>query len=130
MAPKALYAAGFIYENDLNLSENAFNYYDSLIQKYPASEYAKIVRPKVDVFREELEIKKKREQEIRDSIEAANKPVLPDSVKQEDLQREKPGGDISPLEIPAEKDSNDAEIRLPDNKAVQDSSKRRILLEK
>ncbi|NLT51455.1 MAG: tetratricopeptide repeat protein [Ignavibacteria bacterium] len=130
MAPKALYAAGFIYENDLNVPENAFNYYDSLIQKYPASEYAKIVRPKVDVFKEELEIKKKREQEIRDSIETANKPVLPDSVMQESIENEEPGEDNLPLEIPAEKDSSDAEIRLPDNRAIQDSSKRKIMMEK
>jgi len=47
-APKALLAMGYIYENDIQQFEKAFEIYQNLLNDYPASIYAKKVKPKVD----------------------------------------------------------------------------------
>ena len=53
-APKALLTMGWIYENGIQQSEKAFETYQQLLEKYPASVYAKRVKPKVE------EVKKAR----------------------------------------------------------------------
>jgi len=46
-APKSLFAMGWIYENDLKNPDRAFEAYQSLVEKYPNSTYAKRVQKKV-----------------------------------------------------------------------------------
>ncbi|MGE5351313.1 MAG: tetratricopeptide repeat protein [Acidobacteriota bacterium] len=73
-APKALYASGFIYENNLDMPDSAAAIYDSVLTKFPSTAYANAIRGKVQVFKDE----KKKEQAVRDSINNAknnlNKP--------------------------------------------------------
>lgn len=73
-APKALYASGYIYENNLDMPDSAAAVYDSVLTKFPSTAYANAVRSKLQVFKDE----KKKEQAVRDSINnaknALNKP--------------------------------------------------------
>jgi outer membrane protein assembly factor BamD (BamD/ComL family) len=66
-APKALYACGWIEENELKNIEAATVYYDTLIVKYPASEYVRSVAPKVTFYKQE---KRKLEKAYEDSLKA------------------------------------------------------------
>lgn len=75
LAPKALYAGGYILENNLEDSDSAVVFYDSLLSKYPTSVYAIKIRPKINFYKLELQKRKKaeldslqREQTRRDSI--------------------------------------------------------------
>jgi TolA-binding protein len=65
VAPKAIYASGWIEENELNDYSAAVTTYDTLIAKYPASEYVRVIAPKVTVFKQE---KKKQESALLDSL--------------------------------------------------------------
>lgn len=47
-APKALLAMGWIYENNFQQSDKAFEAYQNLVNNYPKSIYAQKVKPKVD----------------------------------------------------------------------------------
>ncbi len=47
-APKALLAMGWIYENNINQYEKAFDIYQNLVNDYPTSVYAKKVKSKID----------------------------------------------------------------------------------
>ena len=47
LIPKAMYALGWIYESRLGDSDQAIAAYDSLLNQYPDSEYAKAVQPKL-----------------------------------------------------------------------------------
>ncbi len=47
-APKALLAMGWIYENNIQKYDKAFEIYQNLINEYPSSIYAKQVKQKVD----------------------------------------------------------------------------------
>lgn len=47
-APKALLAMGWIYENNVQEYDKAFEIYQNLINDYPSSIYAKQIKPKVD----------------------------------------------------------------------------------
>jgi outer membrane protein assembly factor BamD (BamD/ComL family) len=67
LAPKALYACGWIEENELKNIEAAALYYDSLIAKYPASEFVRSVAPKVTFYKQE---KPKLEKAHEDSLKA------------------------------------------------------------
>ncbi len=92
-APKALYAEGWIFENIFNKPDSAVIFYDSLVAKYPRSEYAAKINPKLNYYHTE---KQKLQKAIQDSLIAnqklkdqnvpkdstkAIKSVLPDSVK-------------------------------------------------
>lgn len=75
LAPKALYAGGYILENNLNNSDSAVVFYDSLLAKYPTSVYSIKVRPKINFYKLELQKRKKaeldslkREQTKKDSL--------------------------------------------------------------
>lgn len=48
MAPKALYALGWMFERDVHKNDSALFYYGQLIEKYPRSEYAREVRASVE----------------------------------------------------------------------------------
>ncbi|MCU7496033.1 MAG: tetratricopeptide repeat protein [Ignavibacteria bacterium] len=79
-APKALYASGWIYENNLDMPDSAAAIYDSVVMKFPSSKYASAVKGKLQIFKEE----KKKEQAVRDSINAAkNKLNNPESQQQQ-----------------------------------------------
>jgi len=67
IAPKAIYASGWIEENELNDPDAAVEYYDTLIAKYPASEYVRIVAPKISLYKQE---KRKEELALQDSLQA------------------------------------------------------------
>ena len=67
IAPKAIYASGWIEENELKDYPAAVTAYDTLISKYPASEYVRVVAPKVTAYKQE---KKKQETALLDSLNA------------------------------------------------------------
>jgi len=48
LAPKALYAMGYMHERNLNQPDSARYYYGLLVEQYPRSEYAKEVRPSLE----------------------------------------------------------------------------------
>jgi TolA-binding protein len=58
LAPKALYASGWILENDLKLYDSAAVVYDTLTTRYPKTVYASKVYPKLYYYKEELQRKK------------------------------------------------------------------------
>ena len=70
IAPKAIYASGWIEENKLNDYTAAVESYDTLIAKYPASEYVRLIAPKVTVYNQE---KRKQESALLDSLSALAK---------------------------------------------------------
>ena len=70
-APKALLASGWILENKLKLYDSAAVMYDSVISKYPQSQYAASVKNKMDVYKLDRE-KKKSKLGVRDSIAIAS----------------------------------------------------------
>lgn len=45
LAPKSLYTAGWIFERNLLNNDSAYFYYAQLVRRYPASEYARDIRP-------------------------------------------------------------------------------------
>lgn len=53
IAPKALYSAGWVYENALNFPDQAFILYDSLMSRYPGSPYSGKVQKKVEAVKTE-----------------------------------------------------------------------------
>ena len=65
MAPKAIFASGWIEENELKNAEAAVVYYDTLIARYPASEYVRVIAPKISLYKQE---KRKLELAIQDSL--------------------------------------------------------------
>ena len=67
ISPKAIYTSGWIEENELNDPERAAEYYDTLIARYPASEYVRVIAPKVTTYKQE---KRKHEMALKDSLEA------------------------------------------------------------
>ena len=67
VAPKAIYASGWIEENKLNDYTAAVESYDTLISQYPASEYVRVIAPKVTLYKQE---KRKLETAIQDSLNA------------------------------------------------------------
>jgi TolA-binding protein len=79
-APKAFYSMGWILENSLDSKDRALTLYDSLIAWYPETEYAKKVKPKIEVVRNEdqrIALEKERAEAARaDSIAKAQE--LPD----------------------------------------------------
>ncbi len=70
IAPKAIYASGWIEENKLNDYTAAVESYDTLIAKYPASEYVRVIAPKVTFYKQE---KRKLESAMLDSLNALAK---------------------------------------------------------
>jgi TolA-binding protein len=69
-APKALYAEGWIFENVFNKPDSAVIFYDSLKAKYPNSEYAENISPKLEFYHN---VKLKVKKAIEDSLKALQK---------------------------------------------------------
>jgi TolA-binding protein len=65
IAPKALFASGWILENDLKLYDSAAVIYDTLTTRYPKTVYAGKVMPKLYYYKEELQ---KRKSALQDSL--------------------------------------------------------------
>ncbi len=85
LAPKALYAGGWILENEFFKLDSAVTVYDSLLQKYPASTYANQVRKKVTEYRLE---KSRQQQAILDSIKAMEDIRIKDSILNSSREKE------------------------------------------
>jgi len=100
LAPKALYASGWILENELSLYDSAAIVYDTMSVRYPQSEYSLKVRPKLTsykLYKKAVEDSLKRidqEKLLADSL-----AVVPDSLQKEQVS---PGTD-KPL-LPTEED--------------------------
>ncbi len=52
VAPKALFASGWILENELNMNDSAAVVYDTLSARYPQSEFSVKIRPKLTVYKQ------------------------------------------------------------------------------
>ncbi len=63
-APKALYTTGWIFENKLGKPDSAVSMYDSLVIKYPSTQYANQVREKVEIYKMHKEEESLRNEEI------------------------------------------------------------------
>jgi tetratricopeptide (TPR) repeat protein len=48
LAPKALYAMGWMFERDVHRNDSAIFYYQQLLERYPRSEYSREVRASVE----------------------------------------------------------------------------------
>ena len=70
IAPKAMYAEGWIFENMLNKPDSAAIIYDSLTSKYPTSEYTIRVSSKLRYYNSK---KQRIETAIEDSLKALRK---------------------------------------------------------
>ncbi len=66
LAPKALYASGWILENKFDKLDSAAALYDTLKQKYPATEYSNKIYQKVTFYnREQQRLAKAREDSLK-----------------------------------------------------------------
>lgn len=83
IAPKALYASGFILENEMSMYDSAASVYDSITTKYPATVYAKSVQKKLTTYKQEQEKKRKA---ILDSLKAIEQKRI-DSLKTLEMNR-------------------------------------------
>jgi len=86
VAPQALYASGYVLENDLFLPDSAVSVYDTLIAKFPASLYVKKVSKQVTAYKQE---KFRIQKAIQDSIAALNNPKTDTTlIAQNEVQEE------------------------------------------
>lgn len=85
-APKALYASGWILENNLMKPDSAVIIYDTMSVKYPASVYASQIRPKLTFYKQEKERIRKV---IEDSL-LVIKQLKADSLKADSLKKNPP----------------------------------------
>jgi TolA-binding protein len=66
LAPKALYASGWILENKLDQLDSAAALYDSLKLKYPATIYANKISQKINIYNQEQQrLAKAREDSLK-----------------------------------------------------------------
>ena len=80
LAPKSLFASGWVEENELKNPKAAVEYYDTLISRYPASDYVRIIAPKISLYKQE---QRKHELAVQDSLNAL---AQLDSVKTDSIQ--------------------------------------------
>lgn len=104
-APKALYAGGWILENELKLFDSAAVFYDSINVIYPQSQYASAIRPKLTFFKEELERKRRAVEDSLKQIELNKKEEFEaDSLNKSMV----PGIEINEKEV-KEEDKSDSD---------------------
>jgi TolA-binding protein len=73
---KGLFAAGFILENDLRLSDSAVTVYDTLIANYPNSEFVRNIAMKVTIYKQEkARIQRELEEEKNKSLTKENEEL-------------------------------------------------------
>jgi TolA-binding protein len=137
-APKSLFTSGWILEEKLLLKDSAASIYDSLVTKYPRSQYATKVNPKLSFYKQEktrLEnlrqdsIKKTldslRSIEIADSImKAAAKDTLkeiPVKIDEKDIQEE-------PIDEPVVKNPEKQPEKQDEEKTPPDENRSIVLM--
>lgn len=121
-APKALLASGWVLENNLKMYDSAAVMYDSVLTKYPQSQYALSVKAKMDVYKLDRS-KKKSNLGVRDSLaiasdslKALNKNIASaDSTAGKDLAA-KEGADIDKEKDLAVKTADDAEKKFEEKR--------------
>ncbi|MBI2428675.1 MAG: tetratricopeptide repeat protein [Ignavibacteriales bacterium] len=85
LTPKAMFTAGWHYENSIRNPDSALAVYRRLIARYPSSQYATVVRPKITEYDNEqkrieqekqklIEEEKLKEQKEKEMKESALKP--------------------------------------------------------
>ncbi len=79
-APKALYASGWILENKMDMPDSSASIYDTLMTKYPRSEYSREVAPQMAYYKNE---QRKKREAIQDSLKALQTAIA-DSLKHSD----------------------------------------------
>lgn len=96
LAAKALYASGWILENDLSLYDSAAVMYDTLSVHYPKSEYAIKIKPELTTY--EL-FKREKEKAAEDSLKAIEqKEFAADSLAAVDsLKKAQAGAEMNNL---------------------------------
>ncbi|MCD4665502.1 MAG: tetratricopeptide repeat protein, partial [Bacteroidales bacterium] len=82
-APKSLLTMGWIYENNLNELDSAFQTYQSLIDKYPNSVFAKQIKNKVDEVKRAESATEKSGQVAADKIEEIQLAEAEDQTEKE-----------------------------------------------
>ena len=65
MAPKSLYAIGWLLERKLDKPDSAFSVFSRLHKKYRRSEYTLAITPQINAYNREL---KRKEKALRDSL--------------------------------------------------------------
>lgn len=125
LAPKALYAGGWILENELKLLDSAAVFYDSINIKYPQSQYASKIKPKLTYYKDEINRRKKavedslKQIELKrlsetksDSLKQSNNPI--ENVSVEQMQIDKSLENENGNEV-KRKDVNENELKKSDN---------------
>lgn len=90
-APKALYAAGWLYEFTMGRPDSAIAVYRRLLERYPATSYAGAAQPKVAAFDEEMkriEDEKKRIEEEKKQAEEQKKREADEAAAKEKQEKE------------------------------------------
>jgi len=90
-APKALYAMGWVCESYLDSLKLAHVLYDSLMARYPQTEYAEAVKAKVKAFNQEIappEEENQNSEEAEQAKETAKKEAT-EKVKDTPLLKKK-----------------------------------------
>ncbi len=95
LAPKALYASGWILENQLDLPDSAASFYDTLAAKYPRTIYAVKVGQEVNFYNQE---KERIQKAYEDSLKLIEKTRL-DSLKADSLRI---NNNITPGKVPSD----------------------------
>jgi tetratricopeptide (TPR) repeat protein len=86
-APKALYSAGYILENELGMPDSAAMVYERINVKYPSSTFAMKIRPKLNTWKQEQERKRrviedtKKQQEVPDVTSEDSLKILLNEVE-------------------------------------------------
>jgi outer membrane protein assembly factor BamD (BamD/ComL family) len=121
VAPKALYASGWILENELNMNDSAAIVYDTLSTLYPQSEFTVKIRPKLTEY-------KQYQKAVEDSIKKIELEKLQllanDSLSVSDsLQIDKK---MEEAFYPKDEEKIE-EVKLPDTKFPSDTTRSVIL---
>ena len=127
MAPKSLYAIGWLLENKLNMPDSAFSVFSKLHQKYRRSEYTLAITPQIYAYKKEANRKIKA---IRDSVRKVRRDSIALAAK-DSLRAKTVRDSITTLQFSSdipEKTKNDStkketEVFIKNNKKMMDSSK-------
>jgi len=99
IAPKALYSAGWVWENKLGSLDSAAAAYDTLVARYDKSLYAKDVFAKLQNYKQEMQKK------LAEDSTAANKEEIKEEGKTE-LKQDQKSDDIIKKDSPGIKNKN------------------------
>ncbi|MCK9409258.1 MAG: tetratricopeptide repeat protein, partial [Bacteroidetes bacterium] len=91
LSAKALYSAGWHYEHSLVNNDSAYSIYKRLVQQFPASQYSKVVQPKITEYDNELKrIETEKQKALDDAkrIEAEKQKAADDAKEKERQAKE------------------------------------------